>query len=107
MHRRIHRRGKLGAGAFILRKSGRTRNYFCSLRENTKQSKVIAVKATAKALIYNDPSGKRIVFHVDNQATLKPLDSTDITNRKSRCPYRAFGGHLEDLWCNKCVIVGK
>jgi hypothetical protein len=24
-----------------------------------------------------------------------------------RCPYRAFGRHLEDLWCHKCVIVGK
>jgi hypothetical protein len=41
--------GKLGAGAFILRKSGRTRSHFCSLRGNTKQatvfqSEVIAVK---------------------------------------------------------------
>jgi inosine-uridine nucleoside N-ribohydrolase len=42
------------------------------------------VKAAAEALITNDPSGKRIVFHIDNQATLKTLDSTDITKRTSK-----------------------
>jgi hypothetical protein len=45
------------------------------------QSEVIAVKAAAEKLITNDPSGQRIVFHVDNQATLKTLDSTDITKK--------------------------
>jgi hypothetical protein len=45
--------GKSGAGAFILRKSGRTRSHFCSLRGNTKQatvfhSEVIALKAEPK-----------------------------------------------------------
>jgi hypothetical protein len=84
-----HMGGKSGAGAFILRKSGRTRNHFCSLKGNTKQatvfqSEVIAVKAAAKALISNKTSGKRIVFNVDHQATLKPLDSTDITKRTSK-----------------------
>jgi hypothetical protein len=39
------------------------------------------VKAAAKALISNNPSEKRIVFHVDNQATLKTRDSKDITNK--------------------------
>jgi hypothetical protein len=81
--------GKLAAGAFILRISGRTRKHFCSLRGNTKQatvfqSEVIAVKAAAEALISKDPSGKRIVFHVDNQATLKTLDSTDITKKTGK-----------------------
>jgi ribonuclease HI len=81
--------GKSGAGAFILRKSGRTRSHFCSLRRNTKQatvfqSEVMAVKAADEALITNDPSGKRIVFHIDNQATLKTLDSTDVTKRTSK-----------------------
>jgi hypothetical protein len=81
--------GKLGAGAFILRKSGRTRSHFCSLRGNTKQAtvlqlEVIAVKAAAKALITNDTSGKRIVFYIDNQGTRKTLDSTDITKRTSK-----------------------
>jgi hypothetical protein len=37
------------------------------------------VKAAAKALISNDLSGNITVFHVDNQAALKALDSTDIT----------------------------
>jgi hypothetical protein len=45
------------------------------------QFEVIDVKAAATALISNDPSGKQIVFHVYNQATLKTLDSTNITNR--------------------------
>jgi ribonuclease HI len=81
--------GKSGAGAFILRKSDGKRKHFISLRGNTKQatvfqSEVIAVKAAAKALISNNPSGERIVFHVDNQATLKTLDSTDITKRTSK-----------------------
>jgi ribonuclease HI len=81
--------GKLGAGAFILRKSGRTRSHFCSLRGNTKQAtvfqlEVIAMKAAAEALITNSPSGKRIIFHIDNQATQKTLDSTDITKRTSK-----------------------
>jgi hypothetical protein len=78
--------GKSGAGAFILEKSKGGRMHFCSLRGNTKQarvfqSEVIAVKAAVKALISIDPSGKRIVFQVNNQATLKTLDSTDITKR--------------------------
>jgi ribonuclease HI len=80
--------GKSGAGAFILKKSGGERRHFCSLRGNTKQatvfqSEVIAVKAAAadKALISINPSGKWIVFHVDNQATLKTLNSTDITKK--------------------------
>jgi hypothetical protein len=42
---------------------------------------VNAVKAAAEALITNNPSGQRIVFHVDNQATLKSLDSSDITKK--------------------------
>jgi hypothetical protein len=76
--------GKSGAGAFILKKSEGKRRPFCSLRGNTKQATVfqsefIAVKAAAEALISNNSSGKRIIFHVDNQATLKTLDSTDIT----------------------------
>jgi hypothetical protein len=78
--------GKSGAGACILKKSGGERRHLCSLRGNTKQatvfqSEVIAVKAAAEVLISNNPSGKRIVFHVDNQATLKTLDSTDITKK--------------------------
>jgi hypothetical protein len=78
--------GRFGAGAYILKKTDGKRTHFCSLRGNTKQatvfqSEVIAVMAAAKALITNDPSGQRIVFHVDNQATLKTLDSTDITKK--------------------------
>jgi hypothetical protein len=37
------------------------------------------VKAAAEALISNDLSGNITVFHVDNHAALKALDSTDIT----------------------------
>jgi ribonuclease HI len=78
--------GKSGAGAYILKKSEGNRTHLCSLRGNTKQatvfqSEVIAVKATAEALISNNPSGQQIVFHEDNQATLKTLDSTDITKK--------------------------
>jgi ribonuclease HI len=78
--------GKSGAGAYILKKSEGNRTHFCSLRGNTKQatvfqSEVIAVKAAAEALISNNPFGQRIVFNVDNQATLKTLDSTDITKK--------------------------
>jgi ribonuclease HI len=78
--------GKSGAGACILKKSGGERRHFCSLRDNTKQatvfqSEVIAFKADAEVLISNNPSGKRIVFHVDNQAALKTLDLTDITEK--------------------------
>jgi hypothetical protein len=78
--------GKSGAGAFILKKSEGKRRHFCSPRGNTEQatvfqSEVLAVKAAAKALISNNLSGNRIVFHVDNQATLKALDSTDITKK--------------------------
>jgi hypothetical protein len=70
--------GKSGAGAYILKKSEGNRTYFCYLRGNTKQatvfqSEVIDVQAAAEALISNNPSGQRIVFHVDNQATLKTL----------------------------------
>jgi hypothetical protein len=42
------------------------------------------VKAAAEALISNNLSGNRIVFHVDNQATLNTLDTTDITKRTSK-----------------------
>jgi ribonuclease HI len=78
--------GKSGIGAFILKKSKGKRRHFYSLRGNTNQatvlqSEVIAVIAAAKALISNNPSGKRIFFHVDNQATLKTLDSTDISKK--------------------------
>jgi ribonuclease HI len=78
--------GKYGDGAFILKKSEGKIRHFCSLRGNTKQATVfqaefIALKAAAEALISNHLSGNRIVFHVDNQATLKALDSTDITKR--------------------------
>jgi hypothetical protein len=71
--------GMSGAGAYILKKSEGKRTHLCSLRDNTKQatvfqSEVIAVKAAAEALISNNPSGQRIVFCVDNQATLKTLD---------------------------------
>jgi hypothetical protein len=74
------------SGAYILKKSDGRRTHFCSLRGNTKratvfQSEVIAVKAAVKALISNNPSGQRIVFHVDNQATLKTLDSNEITKK--------------------------
>jgi ribonuclease HI len=62
--------------------------YNTSFRGNTKQatvfqSEVIAVQAAAETLISNNPFGQPIVFHVDNQATLKTLDSTDIT--KNTC----------------------
>jgi hypothetical protein len=78
--------GKSGAGAYILTKSEGNRTHFCSLRANTKQatvfqSEVIALTAAAKALITNDLSGYRIMFHVDDQATLKTLDSTNITKK--------------------------
>jgi hypothetical protein len=78
--------GRSGAGPFILKKSLGKRRHFCSLRGNTKQatlfqSEVIAVKAAAEALISNNLSGNRIVFLMDNQATLKALDSRDITKR--------------------------
>jgi hypothetical protein len=67
--------GRSGNGAYILKKLEGKITHFCSLRGNTKQatvfqSEVIAVKAAAEALISNNPSGQRIVFHVDNQATL-------------------------------------
>jgi hypothetical protein len=53
--------GRSGAGAYILKKSEGKRTHFCSLRGNTKQatvfqSEVIAMKAAAEALIYNNPS---------------------------------------------------
>jgi ribonuclease HI len=78
-----------GAGAYILKKSERRRTQFCSLQDDTKraavfQSEVIVVKAAAEALISNNPSGQRIVFHVDNQATLKTLDLNDITKKTSK-----------------------
>jgi hypothetical protein len=78
--------GKSEAVAFILKKSEEKRRHFCSLRGNTKQatvfqSEVITVKAAAKALISNNLSGIRTVFNADNQATLKRLDSTDITKK--------------------------
>jgi hypothetical protein len=78
--------GKSLSGAFILRKLDGKINQFCSLRGNTKQAtvfqyKVSAVKAAAKALINNNPSGKQMVFLVDNQASLKTFDLTDITKK--------------------------
>jgi hypothetical protein len=72
--------GKSGAGAYILTKSEGNRTHFCSLRANTKQATVF-LTAAAKALITNDLSGYRIMFHVDDQATLKTLDSTNITKK--------------------------
>jgi hypothetical protein len=95
--------GKSGAGAFILRKSDGKRKHFCSLRGNTKQvtvfqSEVIAVKAAAKALLSNDPSGERIVFHVDNQATLKTLVSTLLREQVKLNPYGVpQGGGLSPI----------
>jgi hypothetical protein len=72
--------GRSCAGAYILKKTDRRRTHVCLLRGNTKQatvfqSEVIAVKAATEAILTNEPSGQRIVFHVDNQATLKTLDS--------------------------------
>jgi ribonuclease HI len=80
-------------------KSEGNRTHLCSLRGNTKQatvfqSEVNSVKAAAEALISNNPSGQRIVFHVDNQATLKTKDSTDITKKTckdTRDSYNALG----------------
>jgi hypothetical protein len=88
--------GKSGAGAFILKKSEGKRRHFCSLRGNTKQAtvfqfEVIAVKAAAEALTSNDLSGNRIVLHVDNQATLKELDSTDIIKKPCKKPLNKLG----------------
>jgi ribonuclease HI len=81
--------GRSGAGAYILKKTDGRRTHICSLRGNTKQatvfqSEVMAVKAAAEAIFTNEPSGQLIVFHVDNQATLKTLDSTNITNKSCK-----------------------
>jgi ribonuclease HI len=63
---------------------------------------VIAVKAAAEALISNNPSRKRIVFHVDNQATLKTLDSTDITKRTTSKETRKT---LNKLGINNTLVL--
>ena len=42
------------------------------------------MKSAAEALISNNPSGKRIVFHLDNQVTLKTLVSTVIRKKTSK-----------------------
>jgi ribonuclease HI len=81
--------GRSGAGAYILKKTDERRTHVCSLRGNPKQatvfqSEVIAVKGAAEAILTNEPSGQRIVFHVDNIATLKTLDSTDITKKSCK-----------------------
>jgi hypothetical protein len=77
--------GGSGAGAYMLR----DRAHFCSLRGNTKQttvfqSEMLAIKAAADMLLNNKIEDKRVVFHVDNQAALKTLNSTDITKRSSK-----------------------
>jgi ribonuclease HI len=77
--------GRSGAGAFLLR----DQSHFCSLRGNTKQatvfqSEMLAIKAAADMLLNNKIEGKRVVFHVDNQAALKTLNSTDITKRSCK-----------------------
>jgi ribonuclease HI len=81
--------GRSGAGAYILKKTDGRRTHVSSLRGNTKQttvfqSEVIAVKVAAEAILTNEPSGQRIVFHVDNHATFKTLDSTDITKKSCK-----------------------
>jgi hypothetical protein len=52
------------------------------LRGNAKQVTVFQFEVIAvKVVMSNDLSNQRIVFHVDNQATSKTLDSTDITKK--------------------------
>jgi hypothetical protein len=52
------------------------------LRGNAKQVTVFQFEVIAvKVVMSNDLSNQRIVFHVDNQATFKTLDSTDITKK--------------------------
>jgi hypothetical protein len=77
--------GRSGAGAYKLR----DRAHYCSLRGNTKQatlfqSEMLAIKAAADMLRNNKIEDKQVVFHVDNQAELKTLNSTDITKRSSK-----------------------
>jgi predicted RNA binding protein with dsRBD fold (UPF0201 family) len=67
----------------------RDRAHFCSLRVNTKQatvfqSEMLAINAAADMLLNNKIKNKRVVFHVDNQAALKTLNSTDITKRSCK-----------------------
>jgi ribonuclease HI len=89
-----------------LKKTDGRRTHVCLLRGNTKQAtvfqlEVIAVKAAAEAILTNEPSGQRIVFHVDNQATLKTLDSTDITKKSCKDTINS----LNTLGRNNTVIL--
>jgi ribonuclease HI len=77
--------GRSGAGANMLWDLA----HFCSLRGNTKQttefqSEMLSIKAAVDMLLNNKIEDKRVVFHVDNQAALKTLNSTDITKRSSK-----------------------
>jgi ribonuclease HI len=77
--------GQSGAGQYMLSDQA----HFCSLRGNTKQaavfqSEMLAIKAAAGMLLNNKIENKRVVFHVDNQAALKTLNSTDITKRSCK-----------------------
>jgi ribonuclease HI len=77
--------GQSGAGTYMLR----NRAHFCSLRGNTKkatvfQSEMLAIKAAADMLLNNKIENKRVVFHVDNQAAHKILNSADITKRSCK-----------------------
>jgi ribonuclease HI len=79
------RAGRSGAGAYVLRDQA----HFCSLRGNTKQatvfqSEMLAIKAAVDMLLNNKIEDKQVVFHVDNQAALEALNSTDITKRSSK-----------------------
>jgi ribonuclease HI len=77
--------GQSGAGAYMLR----DRANYCSFRGNTKQatvfqSEMLPIKAAADMLLHIIIKDKRVVFHVDNQAALKTLNSTDVTKRSCK-----------------------
>jgi ribonuclease HI len=77
--------GRSGADAYNLR----NRAHFCSLRGNTIQAtvfqtEVLAIKAAADMLLNNRINDNQVVFHYDNQAALKTVNSTDITKKFCR-----------------------
>jgi predicted RNA binding protein with dsRBD fold (UPF0201 family) len=45
---------------------------------------MLAIKAAADMLLNNRIEEKRVVFHVNNQAALKTLNSTDITKKSCK-----------------------
>jgi ribonuclease HI len=94
--------GRTGAGGFLYK----NRSHFCSFRSNVGESTVfqaemVAIKSAALILLNNNVQDRTIIFHIDNQATIKSLNKPTI-DKKSTLSTKQV---LNTLGSRNCVTL--